>query len=109
LLSYEEFSELVKACTGMEISPQTLKNVGRRILDTERLINRDFGLTRQDDTLPKRYFDDPMPARKTKGHKIDREKFQIMLDEYYAERGWDSEGRVPSEKEEEINSLIGLI
>ncbi len=109
LLGYDEFSDLIGAVTGMEILPKTLKEIGQRILDTERLINADFGLSRQDDTLPKRYFDDPMPARKTKGHKIDREKFQIMLDEYYAERGWDSEGRVPSDKKKEIDILIGMI
>ncbi len=106
LLGYEHFCELVAAATGFEYSPETLRQVGRRVLDTERLINADFGLSRADDTLPKRYFDDPMPARQTKGHHVDREKFQEMLDEYYAERGWDAQGRVPLERQEVIDRWI---
>ncbi|MCK6539821.1 MAG: aldehyde ferredoxin oxidoreductase family protein [Anaerolineales bacterium] len=106
LLGYQEFCDLISASTGLEYTPESLREVGRRVLDTERLINADFGLTRADDTLPKRYFDDPMPARKTKGHHVDREQFQKMLDEYYAERGWDLEGRVPKERVKEIDEFV---
>jgi aldehyde:ferredoxin oxidoreductase len=106
LLGYEHFCDLISAATGLQYTPETLRQVGRRVLDTERMINADFGLTRKDDTLPKRYFDDPMPARKTKGHHVDREQFQLMLDEYYAERGWNAEGQVPSERQHAIQELI---
>lgn len=106
LLGYQEFCDSVAAATGLEYTPASLRDVGRRTLDTERLINADFGLTRADDTLPKRYFDDPMPARKTKGHHVDREQFQNMLDEYYSERGWDADGRVSAERIAEIDGLI---
>lgn len=106
LLGYEEFCDLIGAVTGLEYTPETLRAVGRRVLDTERLINADFGLRRADDTLPKRYFDDPMPARQTKGHHIDRQQFQNMLDEYYAERGWDPEGHVPATRQAEIGNLL---
>jgi aldehyde:ferredoxin oxidoreductase len=109
LLGYDHFSELISAATGKEFTPQGLREIGRRILDTERMINADFGLTRRDDTLPKRYFDDPMPARKTKGHKVDRDQFQLMLDDYYSERGWDREGRVPHERQVEIGSMLSEI
>ena len=108
LLGYEEFCNLIVATTGIEYTPETLRAVGRRTLDIERLINADFGLTRADDTLPKRYFDEPMPARQTKGHHIDHAQFQNMLDEYYAERGWDREGHVPTERIAEIDNLISL-
>jgi len=109
LLGYEEFCELIAASTGLEYTPETLRAVGRRVLDTERLINADFGLTRADDTLPKRYFDEPMPARQTKGHHIDRSQFQNMLDEYYMERGWDRDGRVSAERIAEIDDLTTVI
>ncbi len=109
LLGYEEFCDLIAAATGIEYTPETLRAVGRRVLDTERLINADFGLTRADDTLPKRYFDEPMPARKTQGHHIDRAQFQNMLDEYYTERGWDRDGRVSIERIAEIDNLNTVI
>jgi aldehyde:ferredoxin oxidoreductase len=109
LLGYQDFCDSVAAATGLEYTPASLRDVGRRTLDTERLINAGFGLTRADDTLPKRYFDDPMPARKTKGHHVDREQFQLMLDEYYAERGWDADGRVSAERIAEIDGLNDVI
>ena len=109
LLGYEHFVELVAAATRLEYTPETLRQVGRRVLDTERLINADFDLTRDDDTLPKRYFDDPMPARKTKGHHVDRQQFQVMLDDYYTERGWDDQGRVPVDRQQAIDAMIALL
>ena len=109
LLGYEHFVELVSAATGLEYTPETLRQVGRRVLDTERLINADFDLTRDDDTLPKRYFDDPMPARKSKGHHVDRQQFQAMLDDYYTERGWDNQGRVPVDRQQAIDEMIAQL
>jgi aldehyde:ferredoxin oxidoreductase len=106
LLGYDHFCDLVGAATGLHTTPEALRQVGRRILDTERLINAGFGLTRADDTLPKRYFDDPMPARQTKGHHIDRAQFQLMLDDYYSERGWGNDGRVPETRQGEIDELL---
>jgi aldehyde:ferredoxin oxidoreductase len=106
LLGYEHFCELVGAATGLQVTPDSLRAVGRRTLDTERLINADFGLGRADDTLPKRYFDDPMPARQTRGHHVDRVQFAQMLDEYYAERGWDAEGRVAPARRAELDALL---
>lgn len=109
LLGYEHFTELIQAATGLEYDTQSLRNTGRLVLDTERMINADFGLTRADDTLPKRYFDEPMPARRTKGHQIDRAQFQNMLDEYYTERGWDQAGRVPPNRQQQIEALINKL
>jgi aldehyde:ferredoxin oxidoreductase len=109
LLGYEEFSVSIKAAIGIDLNPDELREIGRRVIDTERMINADFGITRADDTLPKRYFDDPMPARKAKGHHIDRQKFQVMLDEYYTERGWDGDGQVPSNRQKSIEELLTLL
>jgi aldehyde:ferredoxin oxidoreductase len=109
LLGYEHFSELVAAATGLHLTAENLRQIGRRILDTERLINADFGLSRSDDTLPKRYFDDPLPAGKAQGHHIDRVQFQNMLDDYYVERGWDSDGRVPAVRQIAIDQLAASL
>jgi aldehyde:ferredoxin oxidoreductase len=106
LLGYDHFVELIRSAAGLEYSETELREVGRRVIDLERLINLEFGRTRADDTLPKRYFDDPMPDRATKGHHIDREKFQKMLDEYYAARGWDKQGNLPEASLTELDALI---
>lgn len=109
LLGYEHLEGLVSSITGLDIDAGDLRQAGRLVLDTERLINANFGLGRDDDTLPKRYFDEPMPSRKTKGHHIDREKFQEMLDEYYAEREWNQDGTLPKDRMQSIDNRIDLL
>jgi hypothetical protein len=58
-------------------------------LNETRRFNLREGITAKDDTLPKRFFDEPLGKdEKT----IRREDLQKMLQDYYALRGWDSEG-----------------
>jgi len=95
LLGYDEFSALITEAVGLDIPPAELVAVARRVLDMERVINMREGITRADDTLPRRYFDDPLPVGPSKGHRIDRAEFAALLTRYYRRRGWDDEG-VPS-------------
>jgi len=104
-LNYDHFRELIYLATGLEFSKEELVKVGRRVVDLERVINLREGITRKDDTLPGRYFDEEMTGRKTRGHHIDREKFAQMLDEYYALHGWDKEGRPTRERVAEFETL----
>jgi aldehyde:ferredoxin oxidoreductase len=108
LLGYEHFSELIQAGTGLALAEDELQEAGRRVIDLERWLNLQFGRTRADDTLPRRYFDDPMPARATKGHRIERAKFEVMLDEYYRARGWDEQGRLSPERAGELEGYLLL-
>ena len=80
-------------------------NVGKRVIDTERMFNVREGVSRKHDTLPKRYFDDPAPLKTAKGHHIDREQFAAALSRYYKLRGWDSEGRVSKKRMKEIEAI----
>ena len=97
LLKYEHFKNLIQLATGLALSEQYLRDVGKRIIQTERQINVTLGISRKDDCVPRRYFDDPMPLRPeiSQGHHIDRERFDEMLSRYYALRGWDEDG-IPS-------------
>ena len=105
LLGYQEVSRMIEPALGLRISPEELEEAGRRVVDVERLLNARFGLTRADDTLPSRTFDEPMPLGLTKGHHIDRDAFGRLLTRYYARRGWDDEGRVPAGRRALIETL----
>ena len=108
-LNYDHYRELIKLATGLEFSKEELVEVGRRVVDQERLINyQEKGITRKDDTLPARYFDEPMPSARAKGSHIDRQGFDKMLDEYYELHGWDKEGMLPPERVAELNKLRDL-
>ncbi|MFX1475802.1 MAG: aldehyde ferredoxin oxidoreductase family protein, partial [Promethearchaeota archaeon] len=87
LIGYERVSELLHAAVDLKLDVRQLESIGKRIIDTERLINIRLGLTQKDDTLPKRYFDDPAPLKTAKGHHIDRHEYEKMLARYYKLRG----------------------
>lgn len=106
LLGYEQFAELIRAASGLELAEHEIQAAGRRVIDLERWLNLRFGRTRDDDTLPKRYFDEPMPARTTTGHRIERDQFAAMLDDYYRARGWDEHGRLSPERSAELESYL---
>lgn len=104
LLKFEHHREMLEKAFGAKFSEGDLQDIALRIVDLERAFNNREGIKRPDDTLPRRYFDEPMPHGVAKGHKIDREQFKGMLDRYYKLRKWDEEGVVPDERVSEITS-----
>ncbi len=92
--NFEEWSRLLYLNTGLELSPQDIWDSADRAYNMERLFNIREGLTRKDDWLVDRYFDEPTPLGipVVKGKAIDRDRFNQMLDEYYEHHGWDSHG-----------------
>jgi aldehyde:ferredoxin oxidoreductase len=50
-------------------------------------------LTAKDDTLPDRFFDDPIGSGPRKGERLDRQKFMANIQFYYEMMGWDKAGR----------------
>lgn len=94
--AFEEFSKWLDLIAGLELSPQDIWRAAERAYNLERLFNHREGLTRKDDRLVDRYFDEPTTHgfEVSKGKTIDRAKFEQMLDEYYEHHGWD-EGGVP--------------
>jgi aldehyde:ferredoxin oxidoreductase len=61
-----------------------------------RLFNVREGFGRKDDTLPYRTLFEPLPDGPGRGQCIGEGNLNRMIDEYYACRGWDSNG-VPTE------------
>jgi aldehyde:ferredoxin oxidoreductase len=80
--------QLDAACEG-DWSAERLAEVGERIWNLERDFNLRAGLTSADDTLPKRLLKEAAKTGPAAGKVNELEK---MLPEYYALRGWDSEG-----------------
>jgi len=94
LIAFEELSKLIYYNTGLEFTPEEIWDIADRAYTVERLFNIREGLTREDDWLPDRYFDEPTPIGLpvARGKSIDREKFKQMIDEYYELHGWDEDG-----------------
>ncbi|MFX0014796.1 MAG: aldehyde ferredoxin oxidoreductase family protein [Promethearchaeota archaeon] len=96
---WDEFSKLIYLTSGLNIAKSQLMEIGERITTTERLFNIREGFSRKDDNLPERFFKEPTPIGFpiAKNKKINRDKFNTMLDEYYALHEWDIDG-VPTKE-----------
>jgi aldehyde:ferredoxin oxidoreductase len=84
--------------------------IGARIYTLERLILNREGVTRLDDRLPERISTQPIPSGPAKGHVLTAEMYDIMLNEYYAQRGWDQNGVPTSDTVEKLGiaELVNL-
>mgnify|MGYP005662289567 CR=1 FL=1 len=85
----------LEAATGVGYTFEDLIKAGERIWNLQHIFNRRAGFTRKDDTIPKRWREEPAPAGPGKGTVVD---IETMLKEYYKERGWDEEGNPTPEK-----------
>lgn len=79
----EEFSAQIANVTGFSLTPEELDHVGLNVMGVERLINHRLGVTRKDDTLPDRWFDEPNRHGAYKGERIDRAEFDALLSRFY--------------------------
>jgi aldehyde:ferredoxin oxidoreductase len=89
----ELWAKAYTASTGRETLPKTLMTAAERIRTLERLFNIREGLTRRDDTIAERMFNEPLKEGPWKGEVLDKIMFEKMIDEYYSLRGWDSDGK----------------
>jgi aldehyde:ferredoxin oxidoreductase len=86
---WEQLEELISRVTGLKMDKQALRSLAGGFLDEVRRFNIREGLTTQDDMLPRRFHEQPLPES---GKVIAREDYQIMLNEYYRARGWNEKG-----------------
>ena len=92
ILTFDLASKVIEATTGMVMTPAEVRLVGARIVNIERAFNVREGMRRRDDSLPRRFREEPLTEGASSGTVFDQEP---MLDEYYTERGWDLETGVP--------------
>jgi aldehyde:ferredoxin oxidoreductase len=103
----EEFAAQIANVTGLQFEAAALDRAGQNIMGVERLINYRLGVRRADDTLPDRWFDEPIEVGAYKGERIDRGEFEAMLSRFYQLSDLTSEG-VPNERwRAELTTIIG--
>jgi len=100
ILTFERAAEVMEATTGLRMTPAEVRRAGERIVNIERAFNVREGMRRKDDSLPRRFREEPLTEGASSGTTFDQEP---MLDEYYTERGWDLETGVP--KPEKLREL----
>jgi aldehyde:ferredoxin oxidoreductase len=109
-LAAEDWVDMIANCVGWELSVSDFRKIGERVYNLARAFNVREGLTRADDTLPKRLLEEPLPEGAAEGHTV--KKLDESLDVYYQLRGWDEKtGKPTPEKLKDLNLdyVIGQI
>jgi len=86
------------ACDGVW-TVDKLRAVGERVWTLERVFNLEAGLTKADDTLPDRMFNEPTKAGANTGAVS---QLKAMLPEYYQRRGWTEDGVPTAENQNRL-------
>ncbi|KAH3745497.1 aldehyde:ferredoxin oxidoreductase [Pelomyxa schiedti] len=96
-LTADDYTDLFCAATGLTgIDKSTFGvEVGERIWNAQKLFNEAAGFSSKDDTLPTRLLNQPLDFGDLQGQTWKREE---LLGQYYAQRGWDANGKPTPEK-----------
>lgn len=97
----EEYALQYSAYTGVTITADDVLHIGERIYNLERYYNNLAGFREGSDTLPPRFLNEPSTMPGSEGHVCE---LDLMLEEYYACRGWVN-GVVPESKLKELEIL----
>lgn len=91
-------AKLVSAATGIDYTWEDILTVGERIYAVEYALQRRFGLGKESDQPPVRFFEEKSKS----GYVLDRKKFETSRSQYYEIRGYDESGVPSAEKLKEL-------
>jgi aldehyde:ferredoxin oxidoreductase len=85
-VDFDLAAEAYSGLLGREIAPRALWEVCSHVSQAEREFNLREGLRPEEDTLPSRFLERPIPDGPSKGATID---IQRLVKDYYKEKGWN--------------------
>lgn len=92
----QDMAELMSAATGWDVSVDEIQEIGRRRLNLMRAYNAREGLTRDQDTLPKKLFRKALSGGRSDGIIMEEAELNAGLDMYFEQAGWDIATGVPT-------------
>ena len=88
-------AELLKPVTGWDLTIEELLEIASRIVTAKKVYNINQGWTPSEDTLPARFFEEPLVDGGSAGARIDPVQLAAQVEAYNLRRGWTTEGFVP--------------
>jgi len=89
ILDFDFASRLLITGTGLKFTPEKVDEALKGVIDRDRKMNLDFGVTAEQDTLPRRFTHEPLREGASKGQVVPVGR---MVKEYYAAKGWNAKG-----------------
>jgi aldehyde:ferredoxin oxidoreductase len=90
-VNLKQITPFLHSATGIEAfgSSDEVMKIGERVNNLVRLFNIREGLTKDLDTLPKRFFSEPLKEGPCRDRVVELDQ---LIEEYYLVRGWDESG-----------------
>jgi aldehyde:ferredoxin oxidoreductase len=85
LYSWDNISTIIHAITGLQLNKPQLQTIASNITNLARIFNLREGLNKSDDSLPGRFFEQPLERS---GKILPKSEFETMLSDYYKLKGW---------------------
>jgi aldehyde:ferredoxin oxidoreductase len=83
---YAESAAMLRSVTGWDVTAGEIRETARRIVSTKRHFNLLAGWTADEDTLPERFLNTPLPN--DPAASLSRERLDALVAEYHRQRGW---------------------
>jgi aldehyde:ferredoxin oxidoreductase len=109
LLTADEIVALIHNATGWEFSVEDFRRGGERTYNLARAFCAREGMNREQDILPARLMEDPLPEGPAEGMVNESEAMEMMKDAYYLIRGWDKTTGIPTPEKLHELSLDDMI
>ena len=90
-------AEMLRLVTGSEFSSADMTKIAERIVTTKKLYNIEQGWQPTEDTLPRRFLQEPLAVGASAGATLTEEKLQRLVRAYNSGRHWTPEGWLPEE------------
>jgi aldehyde:ferredoxin oxidoreductase len=94
--SFDYYARMLSQATGLETSTEDIMTASERVFNLTRLYNFREGITREEDSVPPRCFEEQVPSGPTKGSSLSHEQFNEALERFYDLSGWDKKTGFPS-------------
>jgi aldehyde:ferredoxin oxidoreductase len=88
--------DALNAVTGWNLDYAEARKIAERQWNMVRCFAAREGFTREDDTLPIRFMEEPIPEGPMKGSVISKATLEGLKDQYYDYRGWDKKTGNPT-------------
>jgi aldehyde:ferredoxin oxidoreductase len=93
---WAENAGLLAKVTGWDVTADELRTVAKRVVTARKLFNVREGWTPAEDTLPRRFLTEGLPAGTAPGADLPAERLREMVRAYNLARGWNADGHVPA-------------
>jgi aldehyde:ferredoxin oxidoreductase len=93
LYFWDGLARIIHGTTGTKLDETGMARLASNIRNLSQRFNIREGWTPADDSLPRRFFEEPIEG----GRVVDRAMFDQLIQDYYRIRGWDPTGNPPME------------